>query len=211
MKSNYDPNCKKCPRLVHFLANIKKQYPDYFCRPVPSFGEHNGKLLIVGLAPGMHGANRTGRPFTGDYAGVLLYETLYKYGFSSKKISEGKNDGLKLINCAITNAVKCLPPNNKPIANEINQCNYYLMNELLELPSHSAILALGGVAHKAIIKAMGLQQSKYKFRHSGEYLVQQKMLFDSYHCSRYNTNTKRLTKAMFQQIFVRIHQYLDNG
>ena len=211
MKSNYDPNCKKCPRLVHFLANIKKQYPDYFCRPVPSFGEHNGKLLIVGLAPGMHGANRTGRPFTGDYAGVLLYETLYKYGFSSKKISEGKNDGLKLINCAITNAVKCLPPNNKPIANEINQCNYYLMNELLELPPHSAILALGGVAHKAIIKAMGLQQSKYKFRHSGEYLVQQKMLFDSYHCSRYNTNTKRLTKAMFQQIFVRIHQYLDNG
>ena len=210
MKSNYDPNCKKCPRLVHFLANVKTQYPDYFCRPVPSFGEHNGKLLIVGLAPGMHGANRTGRPFTGDYAGVLLYETLYKFGFSSKKISAGKSDGLKLINCAITNAVKCLPPNNKPIANEINQCNYYLMNELLELPSHSAILALGGVAHKAIIKAMGLQQSKYKFRHSGEYLVQQKMLFDSYHCSRYNTNTKRLTKAMFQQIFVRIHQYLDN-
>ena len=180
MKSNYDPNCKKCPRLVHFLANIKKQYPDYFCRPVPSFGEHNGKLLIVGLAPGMHGANRTGRPFTGDYAGVLLYETLYKYGFSSKKISEGKNDGLKLINCAITNAVKCLPPNNKPIANEINQCNYYLMNELLDLPPHSAILALGGVAHKAIIKAMGLQQSKYKFGHSAEYLVQKKMLFDSY-------------------------------
>ena len=211
MKSNYDPNCKKCPRLVHFLTNVKTQYPDYFCRPVPSFGEHNGKLLIVGLAPGMHGANRTGRPFTGDYAGVLLYETLYKFGFSSKKISAEKSDGLKLINCAITNAVKCLPPNNKPIANEINQCNYYLMNELLELPPHSAILALGGVAHKAIIKAMGLQQSKYKFRHSGEYLVQQKMLFDSYHCSRYNTNTKRLTKAMFQQIFVRIHQYLDNG
>ena len=211
MKSNYDPNCKKCPRLVHFLTNVKTQYPDYFCRPVPSFGEHNGKLLIVGLAPGMHGANRTGRPFTGDYAGVLLYETLYKFGFSSKKISTGKSDGLKLINCAITNAVKCLPPNNKPIANEINQCNYYLMNELLELPPHSAILALGGVAHKAIIKAMGLQQSKYKFSHSAEHLVQKKMLFDSYHCSRYNTNTKRLTKAMFQQIFVRIHQYLDNG
>ena len=211
MKSNYDPNCKKCPRLVHFLANIKKQYPDYFCRPVPSFGEHNGKLLIVGLAPGMHGANRTGRPFTGDHAGVLLYETLYKFGFSSKKISTGKSDGLKLINCAITNAVKCLPPNNKPIANEINQCNYYLMNELLDLPPHSAILALGGVAHKEIIKAMGLQQSKYKFSHSAEHLVQKKMLFDSYHCSRYNTNTRRLTKVMFQQIFVRIHQYLDNG
>jgi uracil-DNA glycosylase family 4 len=211
MKSNYDPNCKKCPRLVHFLANVKKQYPDYFCRPVSSFGEHNGKLLIVGLAPGMHGANRTGRPFTGDYAGVLLYETLYKFGFSNKKISAGKSDGLKLINCAITNAVKCLPPNNKPIANEINQCNYYLINELLDLPPHSAILALGGVAHKAIIKAMGLQQSKYKFCHSAEYLVQQKMLFNSYHCSRYNTNTKRLTKTMFQQIFVKIHRYLDNG
>ena len=151
----YDPNCKKCSRLEQFLTSTKVKYPHYFCKPVPSFGSNSPFLLIVGLAPGMHGANNTGRPFTGDHAGILLYKALYKYGFSNKPESIHK-DNLKLINCRITNAVKCLPPENKPTTGEINNCNIYLANELGELKARSIILALGTIAHNAILKAFHL-------------------------------------------------------
>ena len=200
----YDPNCKKCSRLEQFLTSTKVKYPHYFCKPVPSFGSSSPFLLIVGLAPGMHGANNTGRPFTGDHAGILLYKALYKYGFSNKPESIHK-DNLKLINCRITNAVKCLPPENKPTTGEINNCNTYLANELGELRAGSIILALGTIAHNAILKALHLKRSNYEFSHGGRHILPNGLiLYDSYHCSRYNTQTKRLTEAMFFDIFLTI-------
>ena len=200
----YDPNCKKCSRLEQFLTSTKVKYPHYFCKPVPSFGSNFTFLLIVGLAPGMHGANNTGRPFTGDHAGILLYKALYKYGFSNKPESIHK-DNLRLINCRITNAVKCLPPENKPTTGEINNCNTYLANELGELKAGSIILALGTIAHNAILKALHLKRSNYEFSHGGRHILPNGLiLYDSYHCSRYNTQTKRLTEAMFFDIFLTI-------
>ena len=193
----YDPNCKKCSRLEKFLTSTKVKYPHYFCKPVPSFGSNSPFLLIVGLAPGMHGANNTGRPFTGDHAGILLYKALYKFGFSNKPESI-HNDDLKLINCRITNAVKCLPPENKPTIYEINNCNTYLANELGELKARTVILALGTIAHNAILKALHLTRSNFEFSHGGRHILPNELiLYDSYHCSRYNTQTKRLTEAMF--------------
>jgi uracil-DNA glycosylase family 4 len=200
----YDPNCKKCSRLEKFLTSTKLKYPEYFCKPVPSFGSNSPFLFIVGLAPGMHGANNTGRPFTGDHAGILLYKALYKYGFSNKPKSMQK-DNLKLIDCRISNAVKCLPPENKPTSSEINNCNAYLANELYELKAGSILLALGTIAHNAILKALYLTKSNYKFSHGGRHiLLNGLILYDSYHCSRYNTQTKRLTEAMFFDIFLKI-------
>lgn len=197
----YDPNCKKCNRLVKFLVSTKARYPHYFCKPVPSFGSKSPFLFIVGLAPGMHGANNTGRPFTGDHAGILLYKALYKYGFSNQPESTHK-DKLKLIDCQITNAVKCLPPENKPTISEINNCNTYLANELNDLKAGSIILALGIIAHNSILKALNLTRSNYEFSHSGRHILPNGLiLYDSYHCSRYNTQTKRLTEAMFFDIF----------
>ena len=200
----YDPNCKKCSRLEKFLTSTKVKYPHYFCKPVPSFGSSSPFLLIVGLAPGMHGANNTGRPFTGDHAGILLYKALYKFGFSNKPESI-HNDDLKLINCRITNAVKCLPPENKPTIYEINNCNTYLANELGELKARTVILALGTIAHNAILKALHLTRSNFEFSHGGRHILPNELiLYDSYHCSRYNTQTKRLTEAMFFDIFLTI-------
>ena len=200
----YDPNCKKCSRLEQFLTSTKVKYPHYFCKPVPSFGSNFPFLLIVGLAPGMHGANNTGRPFTGDHAGILLYKALYKYGFSNKPESIHK-DNLQLINCRITNAVKCLPPENKPTTSEINNCNTYLANELGELRAGSIILALGTIAHNAILKAFHLVRSNCEFSHGSRHMLPNGLiLYDSYHCSRYNTQTKRLTEAMFFDIFLTI-------
>ena len=200
----YDPNCKKCSRLEQFLTSTKVKYPHYFCKPVPSFGSSSPFLLIVGLAPGMHGANNTGRPFTGDHAGILLYKALYKFGFSNKPESI-HNDDLKLINCRITNAVKCLPPENKPTIYEINNCNTYLANELGELKARTVILALGTIAHNAILKALHLTRSNFEFSHGGRHILPNELiLYDSYHCSRYNTQTKRLTEAMFFDIFLTI-------
>ena len=191
----YDPNCKKCSRLEKVLTSTKVKYPHYFCKPVPSFGSNSPFLLIVGLAPGMHGANNTGRPFTGDHAGILLYKALYKFGFSNKPESI-HNDDLKLINCRITNAVKCLPPENKPTIYEINNCNTYLANELGELKARTVILALGTIAHNAILKALHLTRSNFEFSHGGRHILPNELiLYDSYHCSRYNTQTKRLTEA----------------
>ena len=205
----FDPNCRNCPRLAAFLDTVKKEKPDYHCKPVPPFGDSEARLLIVGLAPGMHGANRTGRPFTGDHAGLLLYETLHTFGFSNQAEGTAVDDGLELINCRITNAVKCLPPDNKPVGAEINTCNAYLANELRTLPGNSVLLALGGIAHRAIIRAMPLRQADYPFAHAAEHdLAPGRVLLDSYHCSRYNTNTRRLTNEMFSSVFARARELL---
>jgi uracil-DNA glycosylase len=205
----FDINCKKCTRLANFLAEVKTKNPTYFCKPVPAFGDADAKLIIVGLAPGMHGANKTGRPFTGDHAGILLYETLYKYGFASKPHSTSADDDLQLINCRITNAVKCLPPENKVLPAEIVTCNQFLAAELRNLAEDSVILALGNVAHLAVLKAFGLKIKDYKFAHAARFVLPKgQVLVDSYHCSRYNTQTKRLTTPMFESVFADISNLL---
>ncbi len=206
----FDRDCRACPRLAEFLDTINEKYPDYYCRPVPPFGDEQARFLIVGLAPGMHGANRTGRPFTGDHAGILLYQTLHRFGFSSHAESLAADDPLRLVDCRITNAVKCLPPDNKPVGAEVNTCNAYLASELATLPAGSVVLALGGIAHRAIIKAMGKRQAEFKFGHDALHDMGQFSLLDSYHCSRYNTNTGRLTDAMFEAIFARARQLLSS-
>jgi uracil-DNA glycosylase family 4 len=198
----FDKNCKKCPRYVSFFKELRAEYPGYYNLPVPAFGDTNPDLVIVGLAPGMHGANATGRPFTGDHAGIILYETLFKFGFSNQPESLHKKDGLKLIKCRITNAVKCLPPQNKPIGSEINNCNSYLKTEIQKLRKNTVMIALGLVAHKAVIKAIDARQSDYVFKHNAFHEIEPgHILIDSYHCSRYNTNTKRLTEKMFHDVF----------
>jgi uracil-DNA glycosylase family 4 len=200
--SVFNPNCKDCPRLASFLVQTSRKYPDYHCAPVAPFGDPGGRLLIVGLAPGMHGANATGRPFTGDYAGILLYRTLFDFGFSNQPESTARDDGLELYNCRITNAVKCLPPQNKPRPDEIRQCNFYLKYELAYLPNGSVIIGLGKIAHDAILRALGLRLASYPFGHGHSHrLADGKLLVDSYHCSRYNTQTRRLTRDMFAEIF----------
>jgi len=192
------------------LTAIRSDYPDYYARPVPAFGVDNPGLLIVGLAPGLHGANASGRPFTGDYAGILLYKTLYKYGFSNRPESIDINDGLELKNCRITNAVKCLPPQNKPIGEEIKTCNDYLKSEIASIPGELVILALGVIAHGAVLKALALKAKDHPFGHGKNYrLTENLCLLDTYHCSRYNTNTKRLTEEMFYKIFDKVHKLLN--
>ena len=201
MGATYDRDCTACPRLAALLEDVRERFPDYHARPVPPFGAPAPRLLIVGLAPGMHGANATGRAFTGDYAGVLLYETLHAVGIGSRPQSVGADDGLELAGTRITNAVKCLPPQNKPVAAEVNTCNAYLVNELAELPHDGVILALGGISHKAIVRALGLRQADYAFGHGAEHgLPNGRVLVDSYHCSRYNTQTRRLTSEMFGKV-----------
>jgi len=204
----FDPDCRACPRLAGFLDEVRAEHPDYHCAPVAPFGDAGAMLLIVGLAPGKHGANRTGRPFTGDFAGVLLYDTLHKFGFSSQPGSDDPDDGLALLGCRITNAVKCLPPDNKPVGAEINTCNAYLAEELAALPAGSVIIALGGIAHRAVVKAFGLRQADYKFAHAALHELDELRMLDSYHCSRYNTNTGRLTVPMFEAVFERAYKLL---
>jgi uracil-DNA glycosylase len=200
----YDPDCTQCPRLAEFLAETHHRHPDYFARPVPSFGVAAPRLLIVGLAPGMHGANRTGRPFTGDYAGILLYETLYELGLATRPESVAADDGLELRNARIANAVKCVPPENKPLPDEIRRCNAYLKTELLELSSVRVVLALGRIAHNAVLLALGLKQSQFPFAHGQEHALDgARHLVDSYHCSRYNTSTRVLTAEMFKKVVAR--------
>lgn len=204
----FDRACRACPRLAGFLDDVNDRYPDYYCGPVPPFGARDARFLVVGLAPGMHGANRSGRPFTGDHAGILLYQMLHKYGFASRAHSESVDDGLELIDCRITNAVKCLPPDNKPVGAEINTCNTFLANELQLLPPGSVVVALGGIAHRAIVKAMGLRQADFKFGHAALHDLGGFRVLDSYHCSRYNTNTRRLTEEMFDAIFAQVRNLL---
>jgi uracil-DNA glycosylase family 4 len=200
-------DCRRCSRLARHLAQVRKEHPDYHARPVLPFGAVTPKLLIVGLAPGMHGANRSGRPFTGDFAGILLYQTLFKHGLANQPNGAAADDGLKLIDCAITNAVKCLPPENKPLPDEIKRCNGYLQAEIAALPASTVILALGGIAHQAVLRALALKPSVYPFKHGASYeLPGGRILFDSYHCSRYNTQTRRLTPAMFDAVMAAIVQ-----
>ncbi len=201
----YDEACVRCARLAEFLVAVQVNHPTYWCKPVPPFGVTLARLVIVGLAPGMHGANATGRPFTGDYAGILLYETLHRHGFATQPVATARGDGLRLIGCRITNAVKCLPPANKPTPAETRTCNDYLAADLNTVPPAGVILALGRIAHDATIRALGARSAALPFAHGAQHpLPAHRMLIDSYHCSRYNTNTRRLTPAMFEDVFVAI-------
>lgn len=211
MSSNFDIKCQSCPRLSDFLADLREQYPHYHNLPVAPFGDPEARLLIVGLAPGMHGANASGRAFTGDQSGDLLYQTLHKFGFASQPSSRSVDDGMQLFNCRVTNAVKCLPPQNKPVGSEINTCNHFLQAELSALPEGAVILALGSIAHNAVLKACGLKLSACRFAHNALHqLSTGQSLLDSYHCSRYNVNTRRLTPAMFEAVFARAADLLDH-
>lgn len=206
----YDIACTDCPRLAEFRAVNQIKYPDFFNAPLPPFGDPDAELLIVGLAPGLKGANRTGRPFTGDFCGDLLYSTLHKHGFASSPHSEAVGDGLQLRNARVSNAVKCVPPENKPTPGEIRQCNHFLSAEL-QATRPRVLLALGVIAHQAVLKAYGLKQSSYKFAHGAQHSLEGAHLFDSYHVSRYNTQTGRLTPAMFDEVLSAIADFLKKG
>lgn len=207
----FDRTCTDCPRLARFLAEGRKEYPDYYCAPVAPFGDPKARLILVGLAPGFHGANATGRPFTGDHAGLLLYRTLHRFGFASRPESKARDDGLKLLGCRISNSVKCVPPQNKPTPAEIRACNRFLTAELTtRVSTRSVLLALGSIAHNAALRALALKPSEYKFAHAAEHeLPSGQILLDSYHCSRYNTQTGRLTEKMFVDVFARARKLVD--
>jgi len=204
-------DCPLCPRLARFRRLQRIAFPDWHNAPVPSFGGEDGRLLVVGLAPGLRGANRTGRPFTGDYAGKLLYDTLRNFGFARGAYGERADDGLALFDCRITNAVRCVPPENKPEPAEIATCNRFLAAELKLLPRLEAVLALGSIAHQAALAALGQRRSAYPFAHGAVHALPGGLLLaDSYHCSRYNTNTGRLTPAMFEAVFAELRRRLDD-
>ena len=208
----FDQTCTDCPRLAAFLEQGRIEHPDYYCAPVAPFGDPRARLIIVGLAPGFHGANASGRPFTGDHAGLLLYRTLHRFGFATQPESLHRNDGLKLLNCRITNSVKCVPPENKPTPAEIRTCNRYLAAELHQAGEGKILLALGTVAHNAALRALALKPSGYAFGHAAEHqLPNGTVLIDSYHCSRYNTQTGRLTEEMFSKVFARARELLVRG
>lgn len=195
-------DCALCPRLAAFRSDNRALHPDFHNAPVPSFGTLDARLLIVGLAPGLKGANRTGRPFTGDYAGDLLYATLVKFGLARGRYDKRPDDGLTLAGCRVTNAVRCVPPENKPTTAEIKTCQPFLKTEFESLPHLKAILALGSIAHGSVLQTLGLKKSAYAFGHGAQHeLPQGWILADSYHCSRYNTNTGRLTAEMFESVF----------
>jgi uracil-DNA glycosylase len=198
------PNCPLCPRLAAFRDGQRTAHGDWFNAPVPSFGGSNARLLVVGLAPGLRGANRTGRPFTGDYAGDLLYATLQRFGFAEGVYRADPQDGLALIDCMITNAVRCVPPENKPLPQEIKTCNSFLKDQICALKRLSAIVALGRIAHDATLSALGEKKSRYSFGHGSRHEIGGVSLFDSYHCSRYNTNTGVLTTEMFEAVFANV-------
>ena len=198
-------SCTLCPRLVAYRESVQAKHPDWFNGAVPSFGAESAKLLIVGLAPGVTGANRTGRPFTGDWAGDLLYATLDKFGFSKGKFAADPNDGLVLTSAMITNAVRCVPPENKPIGEEINTCRPFLEARIAAMPKLKVIVCLGKISHDSTLRALGLKVSAHPFGHGSRYDVSVNerpvTLLSSYHCSRYNTNTGRLTASMFEDVF----------
>ncbi len=201
-------DCDRCPRLVSFRHTNRTQAPSWFNAPVPSFGTRDAALLIVGLAPGLQGANRTGRPFTGDYAGDLLYGTLLAHGFAQGCYAARPDDGLTLVDCRITNAVRCVPPANKPLPVEIAACRSFLDATRADMPKLRAIVALGRIAHDSTLKTLRLRAADAPFAHGAEHNAGTLRLFDSYHCSRYNTNTGRLTEAMFRKVFARVRAYL---
>jgi uracil-DNA glycosylase family 4 len=204
MNAIFDIDCRRCPRLAAFLDTVKLEEPTYYCRPVPPFGDRKARIVLVGLAPGMHGANRTGRPFTGDHAGILLYQTLYKFGLATQPTSVAADDSLRLLDARITNSVKCLPPANKPLPTEVKECNSYLRAEIQASVEAQVFLALGAIAHAAVLRAFDFKLGKFTFAHAAEHdLGQGRVLLDSYHCSRYNTQTRRLTTEMFEAVVER--------
>lgn len=207
------PDCPLCPRLHDFIAGWRQREPSWFNGPVPPFMPAEGakavRLLIVGLAPGLRGANRTGRPFTGDYAGDLLYSTLIGLGFARGEFKARPDDGLQLIDTAIINAVRCVPPENKPLPAEINTCRQFLTPMIPALPRLSAIVTLGTIAHQSAMKALGVKLSAYPFKHGAHYEIGSVNVFPSYHCSRYNTNTGVLTTEMFVKVFQSVRNLLD--
>ncbi len=203
-------DCPRCPRLVAFRKSWRKREPGWFNAPVPSFGPRDARLLIVGLAPGLQGANRTGRPFTGDYAGDLLYGTLIQFGLARGQYQARPDDGLGLIHCRITNAVRCVPPGNKPTGAEIATCRHFLRAEIGALPALRAILALGRIAHDSVVAALDGRASATPFAHGASHALSTFTLFDSYHCSRYNTNTGRLTAEMFRAVFAAMQPRLKD-
>jgi uracil-DNA glycosylase len=202
-------DCPRCPRLVAFRDSWRAQEPAWFNAPVDSFGSSDARLLVVGLAPGLRGANRTGRPFTGDYAGELLYATLAEFGFARGDYRASADDGLELVDCRITNAVRCVPPENKPTPKEIATCRDFLAATLAEMDKLRAVVALGRVAHESFVAACGLTRSKYPFAHGCAHPIAAITLFDSYHCSRYNTNTGVLTTQMFRDVIARARKAID--
>lgn len=204
-------DCPLCSRLVAFREEWRQRQSEWHNAPVPSFGPESARLLIIGLAPGLQGANRTGRPFTGDWAGDLLYATLLKFGFARGVYDERPDDGLELVDARIVNAVRCVPPQNKPVGAEIATCRQFLIGELDALPSVRTIIALGRIAHESVLTTLGLRQASFKFAHGARHDAGRFQLFDSYHCSRYNTNTGRLTTEMFEQVFSSVRTYLDKA
>jgi uracil-DNA glycosylase len=204
-------DCPDCPRLAAFRAANRAAFPDWWNAPVPTFGEADARVAIIGLAPGLRGANRTGRPFTGDYAGELLYSTLIEFGFASGVYDRRPDDGLTLVDCAIINAVRCVPPQNKPTPQEIATCRRYLTPAISGLPRLKIMVALGRIAHESTLRALKLSLAKFPFAHGARHSVTPTSLslFDSYHCSRYNTNTGVLTEAMFRQVFASVRAELD--
>jgi uracil-DNA glycosylase family 4 len=204
------PDCPLCPRLAKFRAVNRAAFPGWHNAPVSSFGDPAARLLIVGLAPGLRGANRTGRPFTGDYAGLLLYPTLLRFGFARGAYRASPDDGLELIDCRITNAVRCVPPENKPLGAEIANCRQFLMGELRVAPAPPIVLPLGGIAHRSVLRGLGLSARMFPFAHGAVYHPPSgPILAPSYHCSRYNLNTGRLTAPMFEQVFFNVREILD--
>ena len=209
-RQRFEPgrDCPLCPRLVDYRLEQRKLHPDWFNAPVPTFGNDDARLLIAGLAPGVAGANRTGRPFTGDFAGELLYGTLIHYGFAKGQFRADPNDGLALVDTVIANAVRCVPPQNKPLPVEIRTCNPFLRARMDALPQLRAVVALGRIAHDGVLSALGAKKSAHPFSHGGEHQIGALRLFDSYHCSRYNTNTGVLTPEMFRAVFARVRDFL---
>ena len=204
MTVRFEPptECDLCPRLAEFRQENRLKHSDFFNAPVPGFGSLESRLLIVGLAPGLKGANRTGRPFTGDYAGDLLYDTLGKFGFAEGTYGKSPDDGLSLIDCRVTNGVRCVPPQNKPVGAEINACRDFLKQEIAAMPNLKIIVALGGISHSTVLATLGQRKAAWPFGHAAVHrLPDNPVLTDSYHCSRYNTNTGRLTEAMFHDVF----------
>jgi uracil-DNA glycosylase family 4 len=204
-------NCALCPRLVAYRDEVRLREPDWFNGAVSSFGDPSARLLVVGLAPGVTGANRTGRPFTGDFAGALLYGTLAKYGFANGAFDARPDDGLALFDCMVTNAVRCVPPQNKPVGVEINTCRQFLISRIAELPRLQAIVCLGRISHESVLRALGVRLKDAPFGHQARHEAGRLTIFDSYHCSRYNTNTGRLTTAMFEAVFADVRKALDSA
>ncbi|MBB4305152.1 uracil-DNA glycosylase family 4 [Rhodobium orientis] len=206
-----DRDCPRCPRLVDFRNTWRTREPDWFNAPVPTFGDRDAEFLVVGLAPGLRGANCTGRPFTGDYAGDLLFATMIDFGFATGSYEARPDDGLTLVGAAITNAVRCVPPENKPTGPEIRECRPFLIATLEAMPRLKAVLALGRIAHDTMLTTLGERRAAHPFGHGARHDIGRFTLFDSYHCSRYNTNTGRLTEEMFRSVFADVRAEIDAG